>query len=87
MRARDRDSERTAARSDARSTSTNIYDSAAPTGVIRSSVQSKLLSRVRGVEQPIRALSGARNRDRVSAPLGREIDTLYTNEYLHSSVA
>ena len=68
---RDRDSDRTAACSDARSTPEDSCDPAASTDVVRLVVRSKLPSRVRGVEQPICASSGARGRDRDSASSGR----------------
>ena len=64
--ARDQDSERTMARSDARNIPADSCDQAASTDVIRLTARSKLPSRVRGVEQPIRAPSGARDRDRKS---------------------
>ena len=67
----DRDSDRTTARRDTPSTPAESCGLAASTDVVRLRVRSKLQSRVRGVEQPIRAPSGARGRDRDSAPLRR----------------
>ena len=61
--ARDRDIDRKAEQSDARSTPTDSCSPAASNDVVRSMVVSKLPSRVRGVEQPIRGPSGVRNRD------------------------
>ena len=58
-------------RIDAVSTPATSCDLAAFTDLVRSAAGSKLPSRFRGVEQTIRAHSGARSRDRDSAPLRR----------------
>ena len=64
--ARDRYSNPAAARSDTHSTPANSCVLAASTNVVRLEVRSNLPSRVRGVEQLIRAQSGARDHDRNS---------------------
>ena len=74
-RGRDRDSDRAAARSDARSAPADSCCSAAFTDLVRSTVRSKLPFRVRDAEQPIRALSGARDRDRNCGRSGRRLRT------------
>ena len=61
------------ARGDARDISADNFESAASIDFVRSNVRSKLRSRVRGVEQPIRAPSGVRDHDRDSVPLGRHM--------------
>ena len=66
-----RDSDRMAARSDTPSTLSNDCGPVVSTDVFRRVGRSKLQSRVRGVEQLIRAPSGARVRDRDSVSLGR----------------
>ena len=61
------------ARSYAHDTSVDSCDLVASTDEVRSTVRSKLPSRVRGVEQLIVAPSDARKRDRDSIPLGRRV--------------
>ena len=65
-RARDRDNELLDVRSDAYGTLTETCAQAASKSVVGSLVQSKLLSRMCGVELPVRALGGAYGRDRNS---------------------
>ena len=71
----DRDSDRAAARSHARSTPAASCAQAASTEAVRSSMRSKFPSRVRGVEQPIRTPSGARDRNPNSGRSGRRSRT------------
>ena len=63
-RAHVRDSDRTTAQSDMHDTLTDSCDLVAFTDVVILTVRSKLPTRVRGVEQQIRAPSGARDLDR-----------------------
>ena len=53
-----------------RDTPAESCDTFVSTDLVRSTVRSKLSTPVGGVEQPIRALSGARDRNRDSVPLG-----------------
>ena len=59
--ARDRDRDRTAVRCDVRSTLADGCDPVASTDKVRSTICSRFPSRVRGLKQPIRAPSGARD--------------------------
>ena len=61
-----------------RSTSADSFALAVSTEGVRSAVRSKLPSRVRGVQQPIREPLAARGRDRDNASLGRRRRALST---------